>query len=67
VFRTLSPTEIRRYIERDRPLDCAGAFRSEAAGPTLLRAMHSSDPTAIIGLPLIAVSAALRQAGFTLP
>jgi septum formation protein len=67
VFRTLSATEIRRYVERDQPLDCAGAFRSEAAGPTLLRAMHSSDPTAIIGLPLIAVSAALRQAGFTLP
>ena len=67
VFRTLSAAEIRRYVDRDQPLDCAGAFRSEAAGPTLLRAMHSSDPTAIIGLPLIAVSAALRQAGYRLP
>mgnify|MGYP001137498505 CR=1 FL=1 len=66
-FRPLSDAEIQRYVDFDQPTDCAGAFKSESAGPTLLRAMHSSDPTAIIGLPLIAVSAALRQAGYTLP
>jgi septum formation protein len=66
-FRPLSGAEIRRYVDLDQPLDCAGAFRSEAAGPTLLRSMHSGDPTAIIGLPLIAVSAALRQAGYAVP
>lgn len=66
-FRLLSDAEIRRYVDHDKPTDCAGAFKSECAGPTLLRAMHSSDPTAIIGLPLIAVSAALRQAGYALP
>jgi septum formation protein len=66
-FRPLNGAEIRRYVAVDQPTDCAGAFRSEAAGPTLLRGMHSSDPTAIIGLPLIAVSAALRQAGYALP
>jgi septum formation protein len=66
-FRPLSDAEIRRYVDFDQPTDCAGAFKSESAGPTLLHAMHSSDPTAIIGLPLIAVSAALRQAGYALP
>lgn len=66
-FRPLSGAEIRRYVDLDQPTDCAGAIRSEAAGPTLLSAMRSSDPTAIIGLPLIAVAAALRLAGFTLP
>jgi septum formation protein len=66
-FRPLSGSEIRRYVDLDQPLDCAGAFRSEAAGPTLLRSMQSSDPTAIIGLPLITVAAALREAGYALP
>lgn len=67
VFRTLSRDEIRRYVDFEQPLDCAGSFKSESAGPMLLRAMRSSDPTAIIGLPLISVAAALRQAGFALP
>lgn len=67
VFRSLSDDEIRRYVELDQPTDCAGSFKSEAAGPMLLRAMHSSDPTAIIGLPLITVAEALRAAGFDLP
>lgn len=67
VFRQLTAAEIRRYVELDQPTDCAGSFKSEAAGPSLLQAMHSSDPTAIIGLPLIAVAAALREAGFDLP
>lgn len=66
-FRTLDEEEIRSYVALDQPLDCAGAFRSEAAGPVLLQAMHSSDPTAIVGLPLIALSAMLRRAGFKLP
>lgn len=66
-FRELGEAEIARYVERDRPLDCAGGFRSEATGSALLRAMHSSDPSAIIGLPLITVAEALRRAGFTVP
>lgn len=66
-FRELAEAEIARYVERDRPLDCAGGFRSEATGSALLRAMDSSDPTAIIGLPLITVAEALREAGFTVP
>jgi septum formation protein len=66
-FRPLSDPEIRRYVARDNPIDCAGGFRSEATGPALLQALRSDDPTAIVGLPLITVAEALRQAGFTVP
>jgi len=67
LFRNLSTGEIRRYIDQDQPLDCAGSFKSEAAGISLLNSLRSDDPTAIIGLPLIAVSEALRRAGFKVP
>jgi septum formation protein len=66
-FRELSIAEIRRYVELDKPIDCAGSFKSEAAGISLLQSMTSDDPTAIIGLPLITVSEALRQAGLQVP
>ena len=66
-FRTLSEQDARAYVTLDQPLDCAGAFRSEAAGPLILEAMISCDPTAIIGLPLIKLSGILRNAGFKLP
>lgn len=66
-FRDLTDDEIQRYVERDNPLDCAGGFRSEATGSALLRALRSSDPTAIIGLPLIAVAEGLRRAGLRVP
>lgn len=66
-FRELSTAEISRYVDLDQPLDCAGSFKSECAGSSLLRSMNSDDPTAIIGLPLIALSQALREAGFRIP
>jgi len=66
-FRDLSKEEIRRYVEMDNPTDCAGSFKSEAAGISLLQSMTSDDPTAIIGLPLITVAEALRQAGIPVP
>jgi septum formation protein len=66
-FRSLGAAEIARYVERDNPVDCAGSFKSECGGTMLLRHMRSDDPTAIMGLPLIALSQALRQAGVTLP
>lgn len=66
-FRALSQAEIRRYVARDNPVDCAGGFRSEATGSALLQSMRSDDPTAIIGLPLICVAQALREAGFPVP
>lgn len=66
-FRTLHTDEIRRYVELDNPLDCAGSFKSEKAGVLLLRSMVSEDPTAIVGLPLIALARLLRAAGLVLP
>ncbi|HYL01980.1 MAG TPA: nucleoside triphosphate pyrophosphatase [Steroidobacteraceae bacterium] len=67
VFRTLARDEIARYVERDRPLDCAGGFRVEAGGIALLECVESQDPTALIGLPLIWLTGALRRAGYRLP
>jgi septum formation protein len=67
IFRELSDQEIQRYVKLDRPLDCAGGFKAEAAGISLLKSMRSQDPTAIVGLPLITVSALLREAGFEVP
>lgn len=66
-FRTLSDDEIRRYVEREQPLDCAGSFKVEALGITLFDWVHSDDPQALIGLPLISLARRLRQAGYRLP
>jgi len=67
VFRSLTAQEIGRYVERERPFDCAGGFRVEASGIALFECIESQDPTALIGLPLIWLAAALRGAGFPLP
>jgi septum formation protein len=62
-FRSLDDAEIARYVQLDRPFDCAGGFRCEGLGVTLFDGIDCSDPTALIGLPLIWVSSALRHAG----
>lgn len=62
-FRTLGSDEIARYVERDRPFDCAGGFRCEGLGIALFEAIDTNDPSALIGLPLIWTARALRQAG----
>lgn len=62
-FRELGEAEIRRYVELEQPLDCAGGFKSEGLGIALFDRIESSDPTALIGLPLIWVAAALREVG----
>ena len=66
-FRTLSSAEIERYLHAELPYDCAGSFKAEGLGICLFEAIESRDPTALIGLPLIALAGALRQTGFTLP
>jgi len=66
-FRALSADEIDRYVSAEQPIDCAGAFRSEGLGISLFARVVSEDPTALIGLPLIAVGRALRQLGYELP
>jgi len=66
-FRDLSEAEIIRYVEREMPLDCAGAAKVESLGITLLEALSGDDPTALIGLPLIALCDMLRAEGIELP
>ncbi len=66
-LRPLSDGEIRRYVAADRPFDCAGSLRSESLGPALCESIESDDPTALLGLPLIRLCAALRSLGVTLP
>jgi septum formation protein len=66
-FRSLTPDEIARYVDADAPLDCAGGFKAESLGIALFDRIDSSDPTALTGLPLIWVSAALRRAGIPVP
>ncbi len=62
-FRSLSGPEIDRYVELDRPFDCAGGFRSEGLGAALFDSMQTRDPAALVGLPLIWLAGALRDAG----
>ena len=66
-FRTLTDAEITRYVEMEQPLDCAGSAKAEALGISLLDALTSDDPTAIIGLPLIRLTRMLRTLGVALP
>jgi len=66
-FRTLSEAEIVRYVAREKPLECAGSFRSEALGISLFESVASDDPTALIGLPLVRLCDMLRKEGVRLP
>ena len=66
-FRALSEDEIARYVDAEQPFDCAGSFKSEGLGIVLFEAIETRDPTALVGLPLIATARLLRQAGFELP
>jgi septum formation protein len=65
-LRQLDEKAIRNYVERDRPLDCAGAMRSESLGIGLAKSISSDDPTALIGMPLIATLDLLACFGLSL-
>lgn len=67
VFRVLDAAEISRYLAIERPLDCAGSFKVERLGVALFERVESNDPTALIGLPLIALSRLLRESGMSIP
>lgn len=62
-FRVLSSAEIDAYLAREDALDCAGSFKSEALGIALCARIASDDPTALVGLPLIATAELVRAAG----
>ena len=66
-FRPLTDAEIARYVAREMPLDCAGSFKCEGLGIALFERIDSSDPTALVGLPLIALARLLREAGLAVP
>jgi septum formation protein len=66
-FRRLTDDEIVRYVNKERPLDCAGSAKSEGLGITLLDALAGDDPNALVGLPLIALARMLRNEGIALP
>lgn len=67
VFRDLTDDEIERYLRAEQPYDCAGSAKSEGLGISLLDAIHSDDPTALIGLPMIRTCRMVRAAGIQLP
>ena len=62
-FRDLPDAHIRRYVAMEDALDCAGGFKAEGLGITLFRKLVSDDPTALLGLPMIATARMLRAAG----
>ena len=62
-MRRLGAAEALAYVRRDQPLDCAGAYKSEGLGIALFEHIRGDDPTAVIGLPLIALCDLLRRFG----
>lgn len=62
-FRKLSERTIEEYLRREQPYDCAGSAKAEALGIALISAIETTDPTALIGLPLIALTELLEEAG----
>lgn len=62
-FRALTPADIDAYVDLEPAFDCAGAFKAEGLGIVLCRRVDSPDPTALIGLPLIAVCELLAEFG----
>src|SRR6185436_19152723 len=66
-FRKLSDLEIARYLEAEPAYDCAGSAKAEGLGISLVESILSTDPTALIGLPLIALSELLRNEQLSLP
>lgn len=73
IWKTIDETQVRfarhdraalgRYLEREQPYDCAGGFKVEGLGIALFEAVESSDPTGLMGLPLIWLATTLKEAG----
>jgi septum formation protein len=67
VIRDLDAAEIRRYVRREPALNCAGGAQIEGLGISLLADIRGGDPTALIGMPLIALCEMLRKSGIEIP
>lgn len=66
-YRVLTRAAIERYVDAEKPFDCAGSARCEAMGIALLEYIRGDDPTALVGLPLIALTGILARAGIDVP
>ena len=66
-FRDLTDNEIERYLLQETPYDCAGGFKSEGYGVSLIQRMEGDDPTSLIGLPLVRLSEMLRNEDLNIP
>jgi septum formation protein len=62
-FRNLSEAELDAYLRIEQPYDCAGSAKNEGLGIAILEKIESTDPTALTGLPMIALTGMLRRAG----
>jgi septum formation protein len=62
-FRALGAAQIEDYLRREQPYDCAGSAKAEGLGIALIERIECDDPTALVGLPLIALTGLLQQAG----
>ncbi len=62
-IRSLTRVEIEAYVRADNPVDCAGSYKAESLGVTIFDYQRGDDPTAVVGLPLIALSRLLRELG----
>ena len=63
VFKTLSDQQIKHYLEKEQPYNCAGSFKSEGLGIALFERFEGEDPNALIGLPLIKLIEMLANEG----
>jgi septum formation protein len=66
-FRAITPQQVDAYLDLEQPYDCAGSAKSGGLGITLLERVAGDDPTALIGLPLIALTSMLTRFGVQLP
>ncbi len=66
-FRPLSEKKIECYVSQERPFDCAGGFKSESLGIALFEKLETSDPNALVGLPLIKLVGLLEKFGLEIP
>lgn len=64
-FRTLTDEMIESYLQREKPYQCAGSFKSEGLGVALFESMEGTDPSALIGLPLIELTNMLSNEDFS--
>ncbi len=67
LFKNLSKQQIERYVDTDKPFNCAGSFRSESLGVALFSRMWGEDPNTLLGLPLLRLIDTLNEEGFQIP